>query len=310
MKHTIYFLFIIGFILQACSPQQKEALNSMGFQNIANSVLGTSSAGSYVDAGNVIEAGGKISRASKGFTEEEEYYLGRSVSASILSHYSLLRLRSPAEYVSKVGKTLATHSDRPDLFNGYRFAILNTDEVNAMSTPGGFIFVTKGILKLMPNEDALAAVLAHEIAHVVKGHGVKAISSSNMRGALLLLGQEAVSSQGGYQVQELANVFGSSVADVTDTLLENGYSRSQEYDADAYAAELLRRAGYNDGALLAMLESVGHASNKNGGWFNTHPSPEKRIREAKSEIKDLSPEIQKAEKTRTARFKSAIKPVV
>lgn len=299
---TAVVLFVAG-----CSPQQQQALNTVGIQNAASGLFGSLPGGGYVSTGSLFSAGEKLSRAATGFTEEEEYYLGRSVSASILGKYQLLRRKIPAEYITKVGRALASHSDRPDLFNGYRFGILDSDEVNAMSTPGGFIFVSRGLVKLMPDEDSLAAVLAHEIAHVVKGHGVNAISSSNMRGALLILGQEAVASQGSYNVQALTSAFGSSVTDVADTLMENGYSRSQEYDADEYAAELMRRAGYNDKALITMLEAVEKSGQESGGWFDTHPNPTRRIGEAKSHIVKITPEVEASQKLRAKRFQSAMK---
>ncbi len=306
MKRILASIIVI-VLVTGCSPQQQQALNSAGLQNVASGLFGSTPGGSYVDTNSLFTAGQKLSSAAKGFSEEEEYYLGRSVSASILGKYPLLRRKIPAEYITKVGRALASHSDRPDLFNGYRFGILDSNEINAMSTPGGFIFVSRGLLKLMPDEDSLAAVLAHEIAHVVKGHGVKAISSSNMRGALLILGQEAVASQGSYDVQALTNAFGSSVTDVADTLMENGYSRSQEYEADEYATELMRRAGYNDKALITMLEAVEKSGQESGGWFDTHPSPSRRIGEAESHIGKTVATVEEAQKLRAKRFQSAMK---
>jgi len=298
------YLFIFIFLGSAnCYSQGRDLLNGFGLGD----VLDKTGVTDYVSTDAIVNAGEKVVKAASGFSEEEEYYLGRSVSASVLGKYPLLMRKVPAEFVTKVGLTLVAHSDRPQLFNGYHFGILDTDEVNAMATPGGFIFVTKGLIKLMPDEDSLAAVLAHEIGHIVKEHGVSAISSSNMRGALLVLGQDAVKTQGSSDVRALTDAFGNSVVDVADTLMESGYSRSQEYDADGYAADLLRRSGYNDAALVTMLQAIAKAGEKKGGWFATHPSPEKRIGEVKGDLKKANPDVIAAQAARSARFKEAMK---
>ena len=294
------FVFSILFASNGFA-QGTELLNGFG------RLLDQTGVNDYVSSDSLIKAGQQVVEAATGLSNEEEYYLGRAVSASILGRYPLLKRKVPAEFVTKVGRALAAHSDRPDLFGGYQFGILDTDQINAMATPGGFIFVTKGLVKLMPDEDSLAAVLAHEIGHVVKGHGMSAISSSNMRGALLVLGQEAVRKQGSADVNTLTNVFGEAVSDVTDTLVENGYSRSQEYEADEYAAELLTKAGYNEAALITMLQGIKAAADKENGWFSTHPDPEKRISEVEEEIKKAKPEVVSAQAERAKRFKEAMK---
>ena len=294
------FVFSILFASNGFA-QGTELLNGFG------RLLDQTGVNDYVSSDSLIKAGQQVVEAASGFSNEEEYYLGRAVAASILGRYPLLKRKVPAEFVTKVGRALAAHSDRPDLFGGYQFGILDTDEINAMATPGGFIFVTKGLVKLMPDEDSLAAVLAHEIGHVVKGHGMSAISSSNMRGALLVLGQEAVRKQGSADVNTLTNVFGEAVSDITDTLVENGYSRSQEYEADEYAAELLTKAGYNEAALISMLQGIKAAADKENGWFSTHPDPEKRISEVEEEIKKAKPEVVSAQAERAKRFKEAMK---
>ncbi len=297
-------IFVFSILLASnCFAQGTELLNGFG------KLLDQTGVTDYVSSDSLIKAGQQVVEAASGFNNEEEYYLGRAVAASVLGRYPLLKRKVPAEYVTKVGRVLAAHSDRPDIFGGYQFGILDTNEINAMATPGGFIFVTKGLVKLMPDEDSLAAVLAHEIGHVVKGHGLSAISSSNMRGALLVLGQEAVRNQGSADVNALTNVFGEAVSDITDTLIENGYSRSQEYEADAYAAELLTKAGYNDAALLTMLQSIKSAADKENGWFATHPDPEKRISEVEEEIKKPKPEVVSAQTERAKRFKDAMKVI-
>lgn len=251
-----------------------------------------------------MKAGGEIVEAARPISDEEEYYLGRSVAAMVLSKYPPYINDRVNGYVNKVGAVVAAYSDRPETFGGYHFLVVESTELNAMSTPGGFVFITKELLYRMPNEDALAAVLAHEVGHIVKDHGMNAISQAHLTEAVSLIGRERIASTGGATTQALEAAFGNSVGDVFKTLTEKGYSRSQEYEADEYAAELLHRAGYNPEAIVTMLRSIEHVDG-HGGWFATHPAVAKRISEVKGSI-DASPIAAKNEAVRTQRFKSVV----
>ncbi|MCO6430684.1 MAG: M48 family metalloprotease [Deltaproteobacteria bacterium] len=301
MDKTFRLVLIIAALFSgACSQLDPK------FRSIGSSVLGATGYVTDSQANSFFTAGEKLGKAAEGLTDEQEYYLGRSVSAVILAQYRPLRNNAAQLYVNKVGKVLAGFSDKPETFSGYHFLILDTDEVNALSAPGGFIFISKGFLRLLPSEDALAAVLAHEVAHVVQGHGVKAIRSSNLTGALLLIGKEVAASQVDPSFQELTSLFGDSVNDITETLITKGYSRGQEYDSDEYAAQLLVRAGYNPAALgtvLRVLEQ--HDGGDAGGWASTHPDPDDRL----DEVEDLiasNPEAARMESARTQRFQRSL----
>lgn len=231
---------------------------------------------SQVDA--LLEAGGKLDQATDTLNDEQEYYLGRSVTALILRSYPLSRTNQPLiQYVNQVGNALAARSVRPEIFGGYHFGVLESDEINALSAPGGFIFISRGFLSVIPNEEALAGVLAHEIAHVVLGHGVNAISTGKLSEAALIIGKEAASSYGPSELSAVTNVFGESVNQVFDTIVKSGYSRSQEFEADEFAAKLLARTGYSVSGLTSMLDQLGKVnSQKRGGWMDTHPAPADR----------------------------------
>ncbi len=207
------------------------------FNQLGSSLLSQTGLVSHSQAEAFMKAGGEIVEATRPISDEEEYYLGRSVSAMVLSKYPPLRNDRTNGYVNKVGAALAAFSDRPETFGGYHFLVVESAELNAMSAPGGFVFISKEMLNHMPNEDALAAVLAHEIGHIVKDHGLNAISQAHLTEAVSLLGRERIASSGGVTSQALEAAFGDSVGDVFKTLTEKGYSRSQEYEADAYAAE-------------------------------------------------------------------------
>jgi predicted Zn-dependent protease len=295
MKASKFFLAAACICVSAC------AANS-NLSGLGSSLLSSTGLVSASQADSLFKAGAELAESQTPLSSEEEYYLGRGVSATILSRYKLYKNSGMQLYISQVGSLLAAVSDKPETFNGYRFAILDTDEINAVSAPGGFVFVTRGFLEKLKSEEELAAVLAHEIAHVVKEHGIGAISDSHLNKALVLLGKEAASSAGGSEVQMLTNAFGDSISDVANSLLTKGYSRRQEYEADEYAVELLVRAGYETQGLmdsLKMLEAL--EAQGSGGWFSTHPHAEDRIDEVESQVKKTA-QASAGRNQRLARF--------
>ena len=281
--------------------------SSPEFRQIGSSLLSQTGLVSESQANSMFDASDKLSKALGPLTDEQEYYIGRAVSAMVLTQYHLDKNPAKTHYLNLVAATVAGVSDRPETFGGYHVAILDTDEVNALSAPGGFIFVTRGFLSKIPNEEALASVLAHEVAHIVKGHGVSAISKANLTDALTTLGKEAASSYGNGNVKELTNAFGGSVTDVFNTLVKDGYSKSQEYEADQYAGVLLARVGYSTNGLKDMLNSLVTLEKENGrgGWFDTHPAPEKRLRELSGLPAPTAAALAGVE-IRTTRFKKSI----
>lgn len=263
-------LVLCGVVLSGCTPE----MSQMGSSFLAQTGVMSSS-----QADSLFKVGAKLSKAAESVSDEQEYYLGRSVSAVILSRYPALPNQSLALYSSKVAGVLASYSTRPEIFGGYHVGVLNSDEVNAVSAPGGFIFISRGFLKLLENEDELAAVIAHEIAHVALKHGTSAISESNLTDALQIAGKEAAASSGNSYITELNAAFSDSVNQVAKSLLDKGYGKSQEYAADEYAVALLKRSGYDARALVTVLQKLEKVSKQDGGWFETHPSAEKRIDE-------------------------------
>jgi len=226
-------------------------------------------------------------RASRPMTAQEEHYLGRAVAASILGQYRLYREERLTRYLNEVGQSLALASDRPFTFGGYRFAILDSEEVNALSCPGGTILLTRGMLRRAQNEEELAAILAHEIGHVSNRDGLKAIQQARWMEVVTLLGSEAARKTGGAEMAKLVSLFEGSVQDVVKTLLVNGYSREQESNADRSALALLQRFGYDPNGLPDFLRKMGREQTGGGGkagMFTTHPGMGERESEARSVI--------------------------
>jgi predicted Zn-dependent protease len=219
-----------------------------------------------------------VEKSFEDFTPEQEYYIGRTVGAVILTQYKPYRNEKATEYVNLLGQTLAQASDMPETFNGYHFLILDSDEINALSAPGGLIFITRGLLRCCRDEDAVAAVLAHEIGHVEYKHGLQAIKKSRITTALITIGTESAKNFGGKDLATLTKTFEGSISDITSTMINNGYSRNFERQADLAAVTILKRVGYNPNGMVDMLEEMEKRLKPGGpGFARTHPSPESRI---------------------------------
>jgi beta-barrel assembly-enhancing protease len=219
-----------------------------------------------------------VAKTFEDITPEQEHYIGRSVGAVLVNKYKPYPNGPANDYLNLLGQTLAQASDRPETFGGYHFLILDSPEINAFAAPGGLIFISRGMLRCCGSEDAVAAVLAHEIAHIQLRHGLQAIDKSRVTEALTTLGGEGAKSYGGQNLADLTKVFEGSISDVTSTLVNNGYSRGFEREADAAAITILNRVGYDPNGLIAMLTEM-EKHLKPGGldFAKTHPSPRSRI---------------------------------
>lgn len=231
-----------------------------------------------------------LMKSFEDFSNEQEYYIGRTVGARILNVYEPYDNNTANQYLNLLGQTLALASDRPTTFIGYRFLILDSDEINAFAAPGGLIFVTRGLLRCCPTEDAVAAVLAHEIGHVVGKHGLRAIQQTRITSALTNVAIDQTKKYGSEDLALLVGTFEESISDITNTLIERGYSRELEYAADKAAVTILKRVGYNPNGLVDMLNMM-RTRLKPGGldFAKTHPSPADRITEIQAVIGLYSP---------------------
>ena len=230
--------------------------------------------------GKLIRGANRLRKSYQDLDPSEEHFIGRSVAAQILAmpDYKVSDDEALTSYVNLIGHGIVETNDkvrRP--FLDYRFAVLATDEVNAFACPGGLILVSRGLIAKTGSEDELAAVLAHEIAHVTLRHGVAAIQKANLAEAFTYLtagaAQAAMNKQ---DLDKLTNLFDGSVGDVVKTLVTSGYSRDAEVAADELGRTFLATTGYDPNALTRVLQhmekDVGH-----GGMFSTHPAPQDRI---------------------------------
>jgi len=247
-----------------------------------------------LDAGSLLniaaKSGEAVVKSFEDITPEQEYYVGRAVGANILAQYRPYEAAKVNAYLNLLGQSLALLSDRPETFGGYHFLALDSDQINAFAAPGGLVFVSRGLLRCADSEDGVAAILAHEIGHVARRHGLKASKTARFKDAGLAIGQAAMEELGPSELAKVTAAFSGTIDDITSTLVNSGYSRTAEKEADLAAVQILKRAGYDPGALVRMLE-VMDARLKPGGpdFAKTHPDPEDRIASLREAVAGAAP---------------------
>ena len=174
-------------------------------------------------------------------SEDDELALGRSEHQKVMSQASAIEDKELTEYVNRLGQELADHSHRNNLV--YRFTVLDMPMINAFAIPGGYIYITRGILAYMQSETQLVGVLGHEIGHVTGRHSVRQHARSTLVG---LLGVAATVATGDRNVAQLSNVLGGAAI--------ASYSRGQELEADRLGAEYLARVGYDPREMKRTIE--------------------------------------------------------
>jgi predicted Zn-dependent protease len=226
-----------------------------------------------------------IQKSTEELTPENEYYIGRAVAATIFGQYKPYTDARANAYVNNVGVSLAYQSNRPETYGGYHFQILDSDDINAFAAPGGIILITRGLIECAQSEDELAAILAHEVGHVVLEHGLKTIKQSRQTAAITDAAVRAGKQLGGTELREVTNLFGDSIGDVMKQMVNAGYSREWEKDADHESVVILKQAGYDPMALVRVLEVMDTRLKPGGLDFSkTHPDPKDRIRDVKGFI--------------------------
>lgn len=245
---------------------------------------------SHSQAQSIQKSGRAVARSFEDFTSQQEYYIGRTVGAMVLQKYPAYPNQAATAYVNLLGQTMASASRLPETYGGYHFLILDSDEINALAAPGGLVFLTRGMLRCCPNEDALAGVLAHEVGHVEMKHGLQAIKKSRVTSALTTIGMEGAKSFGSQELSTLTSTFEDSITDITGTMINNGYSRGFEREADAAAVTTLDKVGYDPNGMVDMLETM-QGRLKPGGldFAKTHPSPQSRVSDIQEKIGGYAP---------------------
>lgn len=277
---TVGLCFFVMIIFLGCESMGSitEGLTSLG-------VMTGQISGSQKEA--LDKSATAIGKTFEDITPSQEYFIGRAVAATVFSTSKPYKDAKANDYINQLGVSLALASDRPETYNGYHFQILDSEDINAFAAPGGLIMISRGLLRCAKSEDEVAAILAHEVGHVVMEHGLKAIQNSRLTTALTSTALAAGQTLGSSELQSLTATFGDSIGDITSKLINAGYSRDQESEADHQAVIILGRAGYDRKALIRMLELM-KTRLKPGGldFTKTHPDPVDRIADVNNFITD------------------------
>jgi predicted Zn-dependent protease len=225
-------------------------------------------------------------------SESQEVSVGRSEDKKVREQYGSYNDPALQEYVSGIGQRLARSSHRPGL--QYQFTVVDSPEINAFALPGGYIYITRGILAYLNSEAELAAVLGHEIGHVTARHSVQQMSAAtaaNVGASVLQILVPQVRNSAG---DLLINTLGGAVL--------SGYGREHELEADRLGAEYLARTGYDPQAMIKVVgvlknqelfdnevaKAEGREPRRYHGLFATHPDNDTRLQEVVREAAKFS----------------------
>lgn len=216
------------------------------------------------------------------YSEAQEVQMGRDAHQQILSQYGAVEDEELGRYVSRVGQELAAGSERPDL--PWTFSVLDDPIVNAFALPGGFIYLTRGILAHFGSEAEMAAVLGHEIGHVTARHGINRMSKAQL--AQLGLGVGMIVEP------ELRGALGD-LAQVGMQLLFLKYSRDDERQADELGFRYVK-GNYHPAAFVDVFRTLERAGGGGGdrlpAFLTTHPAPADRLETAERRVQGLPAE--------------------
>ena len=208
-----------------------------------------------------------------------EISIGAGMDQQVRAEEKILADTLWQNYVNEVGQKIVAVCDRKDIT--YHFAVIESDAVNAFAAPGGYVFFYTGILKMMDSEAEMAAVMAHEVSHVVARHSIKRIQAA--MGASILY--ELVMGEKNSQAVDIAVNLGLGMAFA-------GYSRSAENEADSYGVTYMTRAGYNPAAAVSMFKKLAASSSGESNFFEQlfadHPETQERIANVEAQIKGMN----------------------
>jgi predicted Zn-dependent protease len=214
------------------------------------------------------------------FTTDQEVAMGVQMDQQLRQTEKILPDTMWQNYLAGVGQKIVAVSDRKDLT--FHFAVIESDQINAFATPGGYVYFYTGILREMDTESEMAAVMAHEISHVVARHGIRRMQTA--MGATVLLDLAL----GGKSENT------KQLAQTGLGLVMTGYSRSQESEADNFGITYMTRAGWDPHGAIAMFEKLAEMSGGQGGGVfesltSDHPDTQSRINAATAEVAKMSP---------------------
>ena len=221
----------------------------------------------------LLDTAKNIGKATHEVNEQEEADIGKEYASLLVGAAPLLDNAPVQRYVNRVGRWLSLHSERPDL--NWQFGVLDSPNINAFATPGGYIFITKGLLERMKSESELAGALAHEISHVVKKHHLAAMR----KGAGIQAGADILSEYVAQSGQRSPVAKDRLISGAKEVMLR-GLDKDDEFEADRMGVVIAARSGYDPyglPAVLQMLQSMDPKDSELALLFATHPDPNARL---------------------------------
>lgn len=213
-------------------------------------------------AQKIVDAGDAVSQMMTAETN-----IGREAAASLVARYGLSDDAKMQRYVRLVGATVARKAKRKDV--KWRFAVLDSREPNAFAAPGGYIFVTRGLVKLLDDESQLAGALAHEVVHVDEKQAMKALNLA----ATATAASKILTDRAEFRM----------AADKVIKLVDHGYGRNNEIAADKGGTVILEKAGYDTSGLIRALEKIAAAKGDREDSFSSrHPGTSDRVKAIES----------------------------
>ncbi|MDD2914211.1 MAG: M48 family metalloprotease [Gallionella sp.] len=220
-------------------------------------------------------------------SEGQEIAVGRQSDEQVKKQYKVYESKALQDYVNSVGQKIAKQSHRPGL--QYHFTVLDTADINAFALPGGYVYITRGIMAYLNSEAELAAVLGHEIGHVTARHGVRQQSAAQAANIGLTIAS--------IFVPEINNNIGQNLSNIIGGALLSGYGREHELEADRLGAVYLSRTDYNPQAIIKVIgvlknqelkdaelaKQEGREPRRYHGLFASHPDNDTRLHQAVGE---------------------------
>ncbi len=213
----------------------------------------------------------KVQKANKDIDEPQEIELGGGIASNLLGAAPLLDNPAVQQYVNRVGRWLTLQTERPDL--PWQFGVLDDNDVNAFAAPGGYVFITKGLLAKMSSEAELAGVLAHEISHVLRKHHLRALKKGAQTELLSDLANDAIKHNG-------ADPRFSKLVSAGTEVYARGLDKDDEFEADRMGVVIAARGGYDPYGLPAMLQTLQSLNPSDSSvalMFKTHPALADRL---------------------------------
>lgn len=236
----------------------------------------------------IMEKAQKVQEASKPISVDQEKDIGREVSAKVIAAFHVYPNDALTRYVNEVGQTVAAQSERNEIL--YHFAVLDSDDINAYSAPGGYVFITRGALALCQDESELAGVLGHEVGHIAAKHVIHEIENANKKGALASeigadVGNLTNNAPGSSAYKEALQNIVKNI--ITNTMFGKGLPAKDEYDADERGVRYAHDAGYPADGLERFLKAFQTATGQEGKrsyMTTTHPPVQERNSRMEQEI--------------------------